>query len=77
MEFGINKCGVVVLKWGKLHNSEGVKLINGQMIKEIDDAGYKYLGILELDKLTETEMKDIFRTGYLRRFKLHEISAQW
>ena len=35
------------------------------MIKEVDDEGYKYLGILELDNFKEREMKDI-----LRRFKL-------
>ena len=42
MEFGINKCGVVVLKRRKLCKSEGIKLINGQTIKEVDDEGYKY-----------------------------------
>ena len=45
--------------------SEGIKLINGQTIKEVNDEGYKYLGILELDNFKEREMKDI-----LRRFKL-------
>ena len=45
-------------------------MVNGQTIKEVDDEGYKYLGILELDKFKEREMKDIFRTEYLRRFKL-------
>ena len=34
-------------KAGKLFKSEGIKLINGQTIKEVDDEGYKYLGILE------------------------------
>ena len=70
MEFGIKKCGVAVLKRGKLCKSEGIKLINGLTIKEVDDEGYKYLGILELDKFKEREMKDIFRAEYLRRFKL-------
>ena len=37
MEFGIKKCGVVVLKRGKLCKSEGIKFINGQTIKEVDD----------------------------------------
>ena len=33
-----------------------IKLRNGQMIKEVDDEGYKYLGIiLELDKFKERE----------------------
>ena len=70
MKFGIKKCGVVVLKRGNLSKSEGIKLINGQTIKEVDEESYKYLGILELDKFKEREMKDIFRTEYLRRFKL-------
>ena len=47
-----------------------IKLINGQTIREVDDEGYKYLGIIELDKFKERETKDIFRTEYLRRFKL-------
>ena len=70
MEFGIKKCGVVVLKQGKLCKSEGIKLINGHMTKEVDDEGYKYLGILELDKFKEREMKEIFLPEYLRWFKL-------
>ena len=44
--------------------SGGIKLINGQTINEVDDEGYKYLGILELNKFKEREMKDIFRTEY-------------
>ena len=72
MEFGIMKCGVLVLKREKLRISEGIKLINGQTKKEVDDEGYKYLGILELGKFKAREMKYmyIFRTEYLRRFKL-------
>ena len=70
MEFWIKKCGMVVLKRGKLYKSEGIKLINGQTIKEVGHEGYEYLYILEVDKFKEREMKEIFRTEYLRRFKL-------
>ena len=35
MEFGIKICGVVVLKRRKLCKREGIKLINGQTIKEL------------------------------------------
>ena len=59
IEFGIKKCGVAVLKRVKLCKSESIRLINGQTIKEVDDEGYKYLGILELDKFKEREMKHI------------------
>ena len=58
MEFWLKKWG------GELCRSEGIKLINGQTINEVDDEGYKYLGILELNKFKEREMKDIFRTEY-------------
>ena len=70
IEFGIKKSSVEALKREKLCKSEGIKLINRQAIKEVDDEGYKYLGILELDKFMDREMKDIFWTEYLRRFKL-------
>ena len=39
-------------------------------IKETGDEGYKYLGILELDKIKEKEMKELFRKEYLRRFNI-------
>ena len=45
-------------------------MINGQTIKEVNEKGYMYLGILELDKFKEREMKDIFKTENPRRFKL-------
>ena len=60
IEFGIKKSSVEALKREKLCKSEGIKLINRQAIKEVDDEGYKYLGILELDKFMDREMKDIF-----------------
>ena len=50
MEFGIKKCGVLVLKRGNIAKMEGIVLPDGQVIKEIDDNGYKYLGILETDQ---------------------------
>ena len=70
MKFGIKKCGVTVLKRGKLNKTEGIQLVNGEKIKEVCEEGYKYLGILELDKVKEQEMKDIFRNMYMRRLKL-------
>ena len=39
-------------------------------MKEIDGHGYKYLGIVELDKLKERHMKDKLTSEYKRRFKL-------
>ena len=49
---------------------EGVVLPDGQVMKEIEDRGYRYLGILETDHLKEKEMKDLFSKEYKRRLKL-------
>ena len=67
MEFGIKKCGVLVLKRRKVVSSEGVEMPDGERIKEIEKNGYRYLGILEYNKI---KMKENFRGEYLRRTKL-------
>ena len=70
MEFGIQKCGVVIMKRGKLGSADGIVLPNGETIKEVEKDGYRYLGTLELDKLEEKEMKDKLKREYLRRTRL-------
>ena len=70
MEFGVKKCGVAIMKRGKLVESEDINLGNGESIKAIDLEVYKYLGILEADKIKENEMKDMFSKEYLRCTKL-------
>ena len=70
MQFGIKKCGLVHLKRGKLSKTAGIELVNGEKIKEVNDEGYKYLGILELDRLKEEEMKTTFQKEYFRRVRL-------
>lgn len=70
MSFGINKCGVLILKRGKVIKSDGIKLPDSNVIKEVDENGYKYLGLLESDKIKEEEMKRLFVKEYKRRSRL-------
>ena len=35
MEFGIAKCGVLMLKRGKVVNTDGIELPNGETIKKV------------------------------------------
>ena len=76
MEFGIKKCGVLVLKQGKVHEvkSIGLNLPDGELMKTIEEEGYKYLGILEYEKVKEKEMKIEFVREYKRRIWLILIS---
>ena len=39
-------------------------------MKDIDETGYTYLGILETDKIKKKEVKEKFSKEYLRRLKL-------
>ena len=54
MEFGIEKCAMLVMEKGKIVKSVGIGLPDGKVIKSLQEGeSYKYLGILELDKLEE------------------------
>ena len=58
MEFGIKESGVLSMKRGKIVKSDGIKLPDGEVMKQVGQEGYTYLGIIELDKIKETEMKE-------------------
>ena len=45
------------MKGGKIVKSEGIKLPDGEGMKQFEQEGYTYLGIIELDKIKEKEMK--------------------
>ena len=57
MGFGIKKCGILTIKKGKIVKSEGIKLSDGEVMNQVGQEGYAYLGIIEVDKMKETEMK--------------------
>ena len=56
MKIGLKKCGVVILKKGKLVTFDGIYLPNQEIMKEVYENEYSYLGILELDEIQENEM---------------------
>ena len=70
MEFGLKKCGVVIMKRGKLVKFDGIHLPNQEIMKVVDENGYTYMGILELDEIKEHEMKHKVTAEYKRRLRL-------
>ena len=70
MKFGIKRCGVIIMNRGKIKSTDGIELPSGQKIREIEEGGYKYMGILEYNRVKEQEMKYKFRNEYSRRIKL-------
>ena len=70
MEFGIKKCALLILKRGKAVECYGIILPDRQVMKQMDEDGYEYLGILQCNQVMEKDMKTIFRKEYIRRLKL-------
>ena len=68
MEFGIEKCAMLVMKSGKLHLTDGMELPNHDKIRTLGEKEtHKYLGILEADTIKQVEMKGKIKKEYLRR----------
>ena len=70
MQFGINKCAILVLKRGKVVRCEGIEIPNNQVIKSLGEGErYKYLGMLEADGVKHMEMKENVTKEYYRRVR--------
>ena len=68
MEFGIEKCAILVIKSGKRQLTDEMELLNQDKIKTLaENETYKYLGILEADTIKQVERKDKIQKEYLRR----------
>ena len=67
VEFGIEKCALLVVKSGKRHLTDGIELPNQDKIRTLaENETYEYLGILEADTVKQVEKKKI-QKEYLRR----------
>ena len=69
MEFGLKKCATVVMKDGVRERCDELVLPDGRAMQEVEEEGYKYLGVLETDRMMMKEMKGKVRKEYLRRVK--------
>ena len=68
MEFGIEKCAMLVMKSGKRHLTDGMEPPNQDKIRTLEEKEtYKYLGILEDDTVKKVEMKEKIKKECLRR----------
>ena len=50
--------------------SKGLKLLDGEVMKKVGQEGYKYLGVIELDKIKKTEIKEKITKEYKQRQRL-------
>ena len=70
MQFGIEKCAILVIKKGKIVKSDGIELPNDKVIKSLEEGeSYKYFGVLEADQVMVNEMKVEVQKEYNRRVR--------
>ena len=72
MEFGISKCATLIMKRGKVIESEGITLPGDKVIRSLnsdEEEGYKYLGVLEADNIKHGEMKEKIQKECFRRVR--------
>ena len=55
----IRKCSMLVLKRGKIIKSQKIKEDDGELIKEIEEEVYEYLGVIEAEKWKKPSRKNI------------------
>ena len=68
MEFGMEKCAMLVIKSGKRHLMDRMALPNQDKIRTLGEKEtYKYMRILEADIIKEVEMNEKIKKEYLRR----------
>ena len=67
IKFGIEKCAVLIMKRGKMTQSEGITLLDDTNIRSLkEDEGYKYIGLLEADMMLHRQMKEKIKKECLR-----------
>ena len=69
MEFGLPKCGVLIMKRGRVVKNEGISMSDGKMMKNIEEGGYKYLGIFKANGRKHEETEDQIKKEYIRRVR--------
>ena len=69
MKFGLDKCKTVFLKRGKITNACSIEMPNGDCMSQIEDVGYKYLGMLQGEGIRTAEMKEFLEKEYIRRVR--------
>ena len=57
------------MKTGKLVKTEGISMHDGKVIKNIEEDGYNYLGILKADSIKQEEMKGQIKKESTRSVK--------
>ena len=60
----MEKCEPISIEEGKVIMTDRISLTKSNIIKDIDETGYKYLGMSDGEMITHQVMKDKIRREY-------------
>ena len=70
MEFGIEKCEMLVIEKGEIVKLVSIELLDSKVIKSLQEGeSYEYLGILEIDRFLGENIKVKVSKEYFKRLK--------
>ncbi|XP_044760829.1 uncharacterized protein LOC123318276 [Coccinella septempunctata] len=69
MEFGLNKCKTVTVHRGTLQHTEPLQITTTTQIECLSEEPYKYLGILQTNKINHSTVKEELRTEFNKRLQ--------
>ena len=69
MSFGMDKCKIVSVKKGKMIDVDSIELPGGEKMSQIENEGYKYLGMIQDSQIRTGEMKEKLDKEYKRRVR--------
>ena len=49
--YGFKACSILIFKRVNIYHCEGITLLDKQIMREVEKDGYKYLGMVELDRM--------------------------
>ena len=70
MEFGLDKCAIVLKKGGKQIKSQNMPIDDKTSIQSHEEAAYKYLDVDENSGIQHSAMKEKIAKKYYRRVRL-------
>ena len=79
MEFGIEKCAILIMKSGKRHLTDEMELPNQNKIRTLgEEETYKYLGSLEADTIKQRRKKKLRKniSGELESYSRQNYLAE-
>ena len=67
MKFGICKWKILFIRRGKMIDTDDIEMPDRKRMKQVEEDGYKYLGMVQDSQIKTAVMKEMIKKEYFRR----------